>query len=86
MRFNEIVYNQLEIDDDVIEEYIRSFDRSFDEEELSIDDCTIDDFINFVTERYYIDDFVETTDVEWDLKKKYFHDELNRVKAQMNND
>ena len=82
MRFNEIIYNQLEIDDDVIEEYI----RSFDEEELSIDDCTIDDFINFVTERYYIDDFVETTDCEYDLKKKYFHDELNRVKDQMNND
>jgi len=82
MRFNEIIYNQLEIDDDVIEEYI----RSFDEEELSIDDCTIDDFINFVTERYYIDDFVETTDVEYDLRNIYFHNELNRVKDQMNND
>lgn len=82
MRFNEIIYNQLEIDDDVIEEYI----RSFDEEELSIDDCTIDDFINFVTERYYIDDFVETTDVEYDLRTIYFHNELNRVKDQMNND
>ena len=82
MRFNEIIYNQLEIDDDIIEEYI----RSFDEEELSIDDCTIDDFINFVTERYYIDDFVETTDVEYDLRKEYFHNELNRVKDQMNND
>ena len=82
MRFNEIIYNQLEIDDDVIEEYI----RSFDEEELSIDDCTIDDFINFVTERYYIDDFVETTDVEYDLRNIYFHNELNRVKNQMNND
>lgn len=86
MRFNEIIHNQLEIDDDIIEEYIRSFDRSFDEEELSIDDCTIDDFINFVIERYYIDDLVETTDVEYDLRKKYFHDELNRVKDQMNND
>ncbi len=86
MRFNEIIYNQLEIDDDIIEEYIRSFDRSFDEEELSIDDCTIDDFINFVTERYYIEDFIETTDREYNLKKEYFHDELNRVKAQMNND
>ena len=85
MRFNEIVYNQLE-NDDVIEEYIRSFDRSFDEEELSIDDCTIDDFIDFVTGKYYIEDFVETTDVEYDLKKKYFHDELNRVKAQTKND
>ena len=82
MRFNEIVYNQLEIDDDVIEEYI----RSFDEEELSIDDCTIDDFINFVTERYYIDDFIETTDVEYDLRNKYFHDEIRRVKEQLNND
>ena len=82
MRFNEIIYNQLEIDDDIIEEYI----RSFDEEELSIDDCTIDDFINFVTERYYIDDFVETTDVEYDLRTIYFHNELNRVKDQMNND
>ena len=82
MRFNEIIYNQLEIDDDIIEEYI----RSFDEEELSIDDCTIDDFINFVTERYYIDDFVETTDVEYDLRNIYFHNELNRVKDQMNND
>jgi uncharacterized protein YacL (UPF0231 family) len=83
MRFNEIIYNQLEIDDDIIEEYIRSFDRSFDEEELSIDDCTIDDFIDFVTERYYIEDFIETTDCEYNLKKEYFHDELNRVKAQM---
>ena len=82
MRFNEIVYNQLEIDDDVIEEYV----RSFDEEELSIDDCTIDDFINFVTERYYIDDFIETTDVEYDLRNKYFHDEIRRVKEQLNND
>ena len=82
MRFNEIIYNQLEIDDDVIEEYI----RSFDEEELSINDCTIDDFINFVTEKYYIEDFIETTDCEYNLKKEYFHDELNRVKAQMNND
>lgn len=79
MRFNEIIYNQLEIDDDVIEEYI----RSFDEEELSIDDCTINDFINFVTERYYIEDFIETTDCEYNLNKEYFHDELNRVKAQM---
>lgn len=82
MRFNEIVYNQLEIDDDIIEEYI----KSFDEEELSIDDCTIDDFINFVTERYYIDDFIETTDVEYDLRNKYFHDEIKRVKDQINND
>ena len=79
MRFN---YNQLEIDDDIIEEYI----RSFDEEELSIDDCTINDFINFVTERYYIEDFIETTDCEYNLNKEYFHDELNRVKDQMNND
>ena len=86
MRFNEIVYNQLEIDDDVIEDYIRSFIRSFDEEEFSIEDCTIDDFIDFVKERYYIEDFVEITDCEYDLKKKYFHDELNRVKDQMKND
>ena len=82
MRFNEIIYNQLEIDDDVIEEYI----RSFDEEEFSIDDCTIDDFLNFVTERYYIEDFIETADCEYNLNKEYFHDELNRVKDQMNND
>jgi hypothetical protein len=82
MRFNERVYNQLEIDDDVIEDYI----KSFEDEDISIEDCTIDDFINFVTERYYIDDFVETTDVEYDLRTIYFHNELNRVKDQMNND
>ena len=82
MRFNEIIYNQLEIDDDIIEEYI----KSIEEEDISVEDCKIDDFINFVTERYYIDDFVETTDCEYDLKKKYFHDELNRVKTQMKND
>lgn len=82
MRFNEIIYNKLEIDDDIIEEYI----KSIEEEDISVEDCKIDDFINFVTERYYIDDFVETTDCEYDLKKKYFHDELNRVKTQMKND
>ena len=82
MRFNEIIYNQLEIDDDIIEDYI----RSFDEKELSVDDCTINDFINFVTEKYYIEDFIETTDCEYNLNKEYFHDELNRVKDQMNND
>lgn len=82
MRFNEIIYNQLEIDDDVIEEYIKSLEN----EDISIEDCKIDDFIDFVTERYYIEDFVEITDCEYDLKKKYFHDELNRVKDQMKND
>lgn len=82
MRFNEIVYNQLEIDDDVIEDYI----KSFEDEDISIEDCIIDDFINFVIEKYYIEDFVKTTDCEYDLKKKYFHDELNRVKDQMKND
>ena len=82
MRFNEIVYNQLEIDDEVIEDYIKSLEN----EDISIEDCKIDDFIDFVTERYYIEDFVEITDCEYDLKKKYFHDELNRVKDQMKND
>lgn len=82
MRFNETIYNQLEIDDDIIEEYI----RSLEEEDISVEDCSVDDFIDFVTERYYIDDFVETTDVEYNLKNKYFHDEIKRVKEQMNND
>ena len=82
MRFNEIIYNQLEIDDDVIEDYI----RSFEDKDISIDDCTISDFINFVTERYYIEDFIETTDCEYNLNKEYFHGELDRVKDQMNND
>jgi hypothetical protein len=81
MRFNEIIHNQLEIDDDVIEDYITCFGEDFD-----IKNCTIDDFIEFVTTNYYVEDFVELTDSEYDLKKKYFIDEVNRVKAQMKND
>ena len=81
MRFNEIIHNQLEIDDDVIEDYITGFGEDFD-----IKNCTIDDFIEFVTTNYYVEDFVELTDSEYDLKKKYFIDEVNRVKAQMKND
>ena len=81
MRFNEIIHNQLEIDDDVIEDYIIGFGEDFD-----IKNCTIDDFIEFVTTNYYVEDFVELTDSEYDLKKKYFIDEINRVKAQMKND
>ena len=61
MRFNEILYNQLEINDDVIEEYI----RSLEEDEIRIEDCTVDDFLNFLKENYYVEDFVEHTgDVE----------------------
>ena len=72
MRFNEIIENQLEIDDEVIEEYI----KNLEENNINIESCTIDDFINFVTERYYIDDFVEMTDVDYNLKKSYFLDEI----------
>ena len=82
MRFNEIIENQLEIDDEVIEEYI----KNLEENNIDIESCTIDDFIDFVTERYYIDDFVEMTDASYDIKKNYFLDEINRVKEQMNND
>ena len=81
MRFNEIIHNQLEIDDDVIEDYITGFGEDFD-----IKNCTIDDFIEFVATNYYLEDFVELTDSEFDLVKKYFIDEINRVKAQMKND
>ena len=79
MRFNEILYNQLEINDDVIEEYI----RSLEEDEIRIEDCTVDDFLNFLKENYYVEDFVETEDWEYTLRKKELLDELNRVKEQM---
>ena len=82
MRFNEIVYNQLEINDDVIEEYI----RSLEEDEIRIENCTVDDFLSFIKENYYVEDFVETEDWEYTLRKKELLDELNRVKEQMNND
>ena len=82
MRFNEIVYNQLQINDDVIEEYI----RSLEEDEIRIEDCTVDDFLSFMKEKYYIEDFVETEDWEYTLRKKELLDELNRVKEQINND
>ena len=82
MRFNEIIYNQLEINDDVIEEYI----RSLEEDEIRIEDCTVDDFLNFIKGNYYIEDFVDTEDWEYTLRKKELLDELNRVKEQINND
>ena len=74
MRFNEIISNQIEIDDEVIEDYIRKTDE---------EDYSIDDFLSFICTDYYIGDFIETEDYEYTLKKDYLLDEINRVKNQM---
>ena len=79
MSFNEIIENQLEVDDEVIEDYIKSRDKEHIE-------YTVEDFIDFFTIEYYVDDFVELIDSQYDLDKKYFLDEINRVKKQMNDD
>ena len=77
MRFNEIIQNQLEVDDNVLEEYILSRDE---------DEYSVEDFIDFFTTEYYVDDFVDFDNTQYDLKKECFLDELNRVKNQMKND
>ena len=77
MRFNEIIQNQLEVDDNVLEDYILNRDD---------DEYSVEDFIDFFTTEYYVDDFVDFADTQYDLKKEYFLDELNRVKNQMKND
>ena len=74
MRFNEIISNQIEIDDEVIEDYIRRTDEK---------DYSTDDFLSFICTDYYIGDFVETEDYEYTLEKDYLLDEIKRVKEQM---
>lgn len=74
MRFNEIIYNQLEIDDEVIEDYIRKTNE---------EDYSIINFLSFLCTEYYIGDFVETEDYKYTLEKDYLLDEIKRVKEQM---
>ena len=77
MRFNEIIQNQLEITDDVIEEYINA---TVDEEDFSVDN-----FLQFLNDSYYISDFIEIEDCEYTLEEDNLLNEINRIKAQMNN-
>lgn len=78
MRFNEIIQNQLEITDDVIEEYINA---TVDEEDFSVDN-----FLQFLNDSYYISDFIEIEEYEYTLKEDDLLNEINRIKAQINND
>ena len=78
MRFNEIIQNQLEITDDVIEEYINA---TVDEEDFSVDN-----FLQFLNDSYYISDFIEIEDCEYTLEEDNLLNEINRIKAQMNNE
>lgn len=74
MRFNEIISNQIEVDDEVIEDYIRKTDE---------EDYSTSDFLDFLCTEYYIGDFVETEDYKYTLEKDYLLDEIKRVKEQM---
>lgn len=77
MRFNEIIENQLEVDDEVIEDYIRTRDKE------NIIEYTVEDFIQFFTTEYYVEDFIEINDTTYTLKRKDLLEEINRVKEQI---
>ena len=83
MRFDEIIENQLEVDDEVIEDYIRSRNKE------NITEYTVEDFIQFFTTEYFVEDFVEINDTTYTLKQKDLLEEINRIKKQIdieNND
>ena len=76
MRFEELVTNILEIDDNTMLEYIHWADDHNDGEYI------VDDFINFLEEQYYISDFIKEEDYKYNLKQDFFIDELNRIKEE----
>ena len=79
MRFNEIIYNQIRVNDEIIEDYIKDCDSEGIE-------YSVADFIQYINDQYFISDLVEITDVKYTLREDNFQEEINHIKGLMNND
>ena len=74
LKFNEIITNTIKIDEENIQEYL----DNCKENKIS---PTKDDFMDWLTGNYFIDDFIEHYDsiIEYDLTSKEFNEYLKTL-------
>lgn len=71
MKFNEIVTSEFDVEDDIVLEYINNKGKE--------KDYAVQEFIDFLCERYYMGDFQEHYDIKYDLKQEDFIKEISRI-------
>lgn len=73
--FNEIVINQLSIDEDLFEEYLKNCKDNETSPEK-------DDFIDWINDTICIGDLIEDSSYKYTLSENQFNDYLNNIKNE----
>jgi len=73
--FNEIIINQLSVDEDLFEEYLKNckYNRTSPEK---------DDFIDWINDTICIGDLIEDSSYKYTLNENQFNDYLNNIKNE----